>query len=132
MTQPTASQVIDKQVTRARRRLISQLLLGHIAVAWTIGLLLTAGWMIAEPYAMTSPPEWLRWTVLGGAVGMLSCVAVFQTIRKSPCELRRHLALDGRFGLRERGRRDQLDALPAFHPGRCCSAHRRANSSQGS
>ena len=56
MTQPTARQIIDKQVTRARRRLVTQVLLRHLAVAWAIGLLLTAGWMLAEPYAVAKSP----------------------------------------------------------------------------
>jgi septal ring factor EnvC (AmiA/AmiB activator) len=102
MSQPTARQVIDKQVTRARRRLITRLLLRHIAVAWTLGLLLTAGWMIAEPYAVANPPEWLRWAVLGGAIGVVTCIAILQTIRKSPSRTDAALALDDRFGLRER------------------------------
>jgi septal ring factor EnvC (AmiA/AmiB activator) len=102
MTQPTARQVIDTQVTRARRRLITQVLLRHLAVAWTIGLLLTAGWMVAEPYAVATPPEWLRWAVLGGSVGVLTLLAVLQTIRRAPSRTDAALALDDRFGLRER------------------------------
>jgi hypothetical protein len=102
MTQPTARQVIDTQVTRARRRLIAQVLLRHLAVAWTIGLLLTAGWMVAEPYAVATPPEWLRWAVLGGSVGVLTLLAVLQTIRRAPSRTDAALALDDRFGLRER------------------------------
>ncbi len=102
MTQPTARQVIDRQVTRARRLLIVQVLLRHLAVAWTVGLLLTAGWLLAEPYALISRPDWLRWAVLGGAVGALTIVAILQTVRRAPSRTDAALALDDRFGLRER------------------------------
>jgi len=102
MTQPTARQVIDKQVARARRRLIIQILTRQLAIAWAIGLLLTAGWMLAQPYAVANPPQWLPWTVLGGTVGALTLLAVIQTIRRAPSRTFAALALDDRFGLRER------------------------------
>ena len=47
MSQPTTRQIIAKQVTRARRRLVTQLLLRHLAVAWAIGSPITAVWMLA-------------------------------------------------------------------------------------
>src|ERR1043166_181819 len=102
MTQPTARQGIDKQVTRARRRLITQLLVRHLAIAWAAGLLLTAGWMLAEPYAVANPADWLHWAVLGGTVGVLTLGAVVQTVRRAPSRAEAALALDERFGLRER------------------------------
>ncbi len=100
--QPTARQIIDRQVGRARRRLVVQLLLRHVAAAWAVALLLTAGWMLAEPYLVASPPDWLRWAVLGGTAGVLSLAAVTWTARKAPSRTDAALALDERFGLRER------------------------------
>jgi hypothetical protein len=102
MSLPLACQILDKQVRRVRRRLVAQLLLRHLAIAWAAGLLLAAGWMLAEPHAVPTAPEWLRWAVLGGAVGVLTLLAVVQTIRRAPSRTDAALALDDRFGLRER------------------------------
>lgn len=118
MSQPTTRQIIAKQVTRARRRLISQLLLRHLAVAWTVGLAVTVLWMLAEPHAVANPPSWLRWAVLGGTLGTLTIFAILQTIRRAPSRTDAALALDDRFGLRERvvtvlSLTPDLDATPA-------------------
>jgi septal ring factor EnvC (AmiA/AmiB activator) len=118
MSQPTTRQIIAKQVTRARRRLIAQVLLRQLAVAWAIALALAAFWMLAEPYAVDKAVPWLSWAVLGGTVGVLSLVAVLQTIRRAPSRTDAALALDDRFGLRERtvtvlSLTTDLDATPA-------------------
>jgi septal ring factor EnvC (AmiA/AmiB activator) len=118
MSQPTTRQIIAKQVTRARRRLVTQLLLRHLAVAWAIGLALTAVWMLAEPHAVANPPSWLRWAVLAGSVGALTLFAILQTVRRAPSRTDAALALDDRFGLRERvvtvlSLAPDLDATPA-------------------
>src|SRR5438105_3390134 len=102
MSQPTTRRVIEMRVNRARRRLIIQSLVGQLAVAWAAGLLLTAGWMLAEPHVLASPPDWLWWVVLGGTVGTLMLLAIIQTIRRAPTSSDAALALDERFGLRER------------------------------
>ncbi|HEX4591333.1 MAG TPA: hypothetical protein VH120_15460, partial [Gemmataceae bacterium] len=118
MSQSTTRQIIAKQVTRVRRRLVAQLLLRHLAAAWAVGLALTAGWMLAEPYAVANPPSWLSWAVLGGTVGTLTLLAILQTIRRAPSSTDAALALDDRFGLRERvvtvlSLTPDLDATPA-------------------
>jgi hypothetical protein len=118
MSLPTPRQIIDRQVTRARRRLVLQMLLRHLAIAWAIGLLLTAGWMLVQPYALAAPPPYLNWWVLGGTLGVLSFVAIGQTIRRAPSRNDAALALDDRFGLRERvvtvlSLTPDLDATPA-------------------
>jgi hypothetical protein len=118
MSQLTARQVIERQVRRVRRRLIGQALLGRLAIAWAIGLALSAGWMLAQPYAVSNPPEWLAWTVLGGTVGVLSLVAILLSVRRAPSRVAAALSLDDRFGLRERtvtafSLTPDLDATPA-------------------
>src|SRR4051812_40664113 len=102
MSQPTPRQVIDRQVSRARRRLVAQLLVRHVAVAWAVALLVTAAWMLAEPFARPGSPDWLRWAVLGASAGVLTLLAVVQTARRAPSRTVAALALDERFGLRER------------------------------
>jgi hypothetical protein len=102
MSQPSTHQIVEKQVHRARRRLITQMFLRYFAIACAISLLLTAGWMLAEPYAVANAPDWLRWAVLGGTAGLLTLIAFVQTIRKAPSGTAAALALDERFDLRER------------------------------
>jgi septal ring factor EnvC (AmiA/AmiB activator) len=102
MSRPTACQMIDRQVARARRRLIAQALVRRLAVAWAVALVLTACWMLVEPYVLATPPDWLRWAVLGGTVGAFSLLAIVLTWRKAPSRTDAALALDDRFGLRER------------------------------
>src|SRR5689334_9678605 len=82
--QPTARQIIECQVGRARRRLVTQLLLRYVAAAWAASLLLTATWMLAEPFAVAAPADWLRWAVLGSTAGVLTFVAIIWTVRKAP------------------------------------------------
>jgi hypothetical protein len=102
MSRPTACQLIDRQVTRARRRMVAQLLTRTLAVAWAVGLVVAAGWMLAEPYALATPPDWLRWVILGGAITTFSLMAIAVTWHKAPSRTDAALALDDRFSLRER------------------------------
>jgi hypothetical protein len=118
MSQPTPRQVIDRQVTRVRRRLVIQLLLRNLAAAWAVGLLLCAGWMLVQPYVLPNSLPSLNWWVLGCAVGVFSGFAILQTARRAPSRTDAALALDDRFGLRERvvtvlSLTPDLDATPA-------------------
>lgn len=98
----SARTAIDRQVARVGRRLFFQGLLGELAVGWTVALVLTAGWMLAEPYAVASPASWLRWAVLGGCAAVMTAIAVVQAVRKSPTKTQSALSLDSEFNLRER------------------------------
>jgi hypothetical protein len=100
--QPAARKLVEQQVARVSRRLFVQLLLRHLAIGWAIALALTAGWMLVEPYATAAAPEWLRWAVLGGALGVMTLAAVGLTIRRAPSRTIAALSLDEVFGLRER------------------------------
>jgi hypothetical protein len=102
MSQPMARQLIDRQVARARRRLVMQLLVRHLIGAWAIALMLTACWLLAAPYVAASPPSWMLWVVLGASVGMTTLIAAIATWRAAPSRTEAALAFDDRFGLRER------------------------------
>jgi septal ring factor EnvC (AmiA/AmiB activator) len=71
-------------------------------VGWVIALAVTAAWMLAEPYAVNSAPDWLRWAVLGGSLGVMTLLGVALTIRRAPSRTAAALSLDELFGLRER------------------------------
>ncbi len=100
--QPATRKLVEQQVARVRRRLIVQLFLRRLAIAWTVALAVAAGWMLVEPYALAAPPSWLRWAVLGGAAGVLTLMAIILTWRGAPSRTQAALSLDELFGLRER------------------------------
>jgi hypothetical protein len=94
--------VVAKQVSRVSRRLFVQSLLRYLAVGWSIALVVAIGWMLAQPYALTNPPDFLRWAVLGGLVGIATLVAIVLTILRRPTRALAALSLDSEFGLSER------------------------------
>src|SRR4051794_29225084 len=100
--QPAARKLVEQQVARVSRRLSFQLLLRHLVVGWAVALAATAGWMLAEPYAVANAPDWLRWTVLGGSLGVMTLLAIVLTVRRAPSRTAAALSLDELFGLRER------------------------------
>jgi hypothetical protein len=93
---------LERQVSRARRRLFLQTLLDALAWSWAVALLLSAAWFIAEPYLVKETAAWLRWAVLGGALGAGALAALVAAWLLSPSRLNAALALDARFNLKER------------------------------
>jgi hypothetical protein len=93
---------LDLQVRRARRRLFLQTLLDTLTVAWAIALAAAAGWFLLQPLVLAAAPPWLRWAVLGGAVGIGTLVALILAVCRRPSRVDAALALDNRFGLKER------------------------------
>src|SRR5439155_10686928 len=94
--------VVAKQVSRVSRRLFVQSLLRYLAVGWSLALVVAIGWMLVQPYALTSPPDWLRWAVLAGCVGVATLAAIVLTIVRRPTRALAALSLDSEFGLRAR------------------------------
>lgn len=93
---------IDHVVRSARRRLITQAWFERTAIAIAIGFAIGLTWFIVEPLVLESPPEWLRWTVLGSVVLLTGLVALLRSIRKAPSRMNAALEVDARFDLRER------------------------------
>lgn len=93
---------IDHQLRVARRRLFLQTLLNRLVVAWAAALAAAALWFLAEPYLIAARPDWLRWAVAGGLVGVGTLLGLVWAIRARPSPLAAALSLDERFGLRER------------------------------
>jgi hypothetical protein len=101
MARPTATP-LDRQLARARRRLIALALLHALAWGWVGALVLGAGWFLIQPYLVAEAPAGLRWYVLGGLAGAGTLVAVVLAGLRAPAPLAAALALDERFGLKER------------------------------
>ncbi len=94
--------LVRRQVTRVGRRLFLQTLLDSLVWCWVAALALAAGWFLLQPYILQANPEWLRWTVAGGLLGVGLLVAVVLAVIRAPSRLAAALSLDERFGLRER------------------------------
>src|SRR4051812_7785711 len=97
-----ARQIVELQVARARRRLFLQTLLHTCAAVWAIALVLSVGWLLAEPYLVTAPAEWLRWVVAGGLMLVATIAGIWLTVRRRPSQMAAALSIDQLFGLRER------------------------------
>lgn len=93
---------VHRQVRRAHGRLFWQTWLNGLPVCCSALLLLAAGWLMVQPYLMGSAEQWLRWTLLGGAVAVGAIVALMLALAQGPSRLEAALALDERFGLKER------------------------------
>src|SRR5262249_46788777 len=65
-------------------------------------LALAAVWFLLQPLILGSPPEWLRWAVAGGCVGVGAVLAVVLAVVRAPSRLAAALSLDEKFNLRER------------------------------
>ena len=93
---------VDRAVRVARRRLFAESLLRRLVSMWVVGLLLALLWFVAEPLLLAAPPDWLRWTVLGGLLAGTTIAAGVRSVRKAASPLDSALDLDSRFELRER------------------------------
>jgi hypothetical protein len=92
----------DRQLTRVRRRLFLQTLLEMLVWCWIGALALSAGWFLTEPYLRLDAEAWLRWTVAGGLLGVGFVLAIVLAALRVPSRVAAALALDERFGLKER------------------------------
>jgi septal ring factor EnvC (AmiA/AmiB activator) len=93
---------LQRQLARARRRLFLQGLLDGLTLAWAAALALAAGWFLLQPHLLPDALPWLRWAVLGGLVAASTLAAVTFSVIRRPRPVGAALALDERFGLRER------------------------------
>jgi hypothetical protein len=94
--------LLDRQIYRVRRRLFLQQLLVYLAWSWVGALVVASVWFLVQPLLIQDPPVWLRWTVLGGCLGVTAIGSVLLAVFKAPSALTAALSLDERFQLRER------------------------------
>jgi hypothetical protein len=94
--------LVQRQIARVGRRLFFQTLLDCLVWCWAGALVLSAVWFLLQPLVLTTPPEWLRWTVAGGCVGVGAILAVVLAVVRAPSRLAAALSMDEKFNLRER------------------------------
>src|SRR4051812_31273265 len=91
-----------KQIRRARTRLFWQAWLDAVPLSAAALLALAACWLVLEPFLVGHGDLWWRWAVVGGSLALGAVVALVLTWRRRPSPLDAALALDRRFGLKER------------------------------
>jgi hypothetical protein len=94
--------VVQRQVARVSRRLFFRTFLDALVWCWVGALVVSAGWLLAQPYAVASPPWWLGWSVTAAALAVGTLLALLVAVLRSPSRLDAALLLDEKFALRER------------------------------
>ncbi len=97
-----AQSLLDRQLTRVRVRLFLSSLLTLLAWSWLTAVLLAACCILIQPWVLPGAAENARWLLAGGLGALATLIAVALTIRRAPSLVGASLALDERFGLKER------------------------------
>jgi hypothetical protein len=99
----TPLSAVERQVSRAGRRLFVQTLLNHLVWAWSIALGISALWFVAQPWLLSADTEgWVRWAIAGGVFTAASGVGLWRAWLTAPTRVTAALELDQRFKLKER------------------------------
>jgi hypothetical protein len=93
---------LQLQLRRVRRRLFLQGLCDSLVIGWAAALALSACWLLAQPHVAAGAPPLARWGTVGGVTLLATIVAFAVAIARRPTSLTAALALDERFGLKER------------------------------
>src|SRR5262245_24439097 len=93
---------LQRQVTRAQRRLAAQSILNSLTWCWVAGILGLAVWFLVQPLVLDQPPGWIRWGVAGSLLGIFTIVGIARGWLRAPTRLAAALSLDSKFGLKER------------------------------
>ncbi|MFO0844401.1 MAG: hypothetical protein U0797_18725 [Gemmataceae bacterium] len=102
-----ARSLLDRQLARVRRRLFLNGLLTNLARCWLAATALGAVWVVVQPYLLGGGQESLRWVVLAGLGLAATGAGIVLATRRSPSRVAAALALDDRFGLKERATTSQ-------------------------
>jgi hypothetical protein len=93
---------VERQVLRVGRRLFLQAFLDRLAWCWAGALAATTAWLLIQPLVAGPPATGLRWIVLGSALAAGTVLALLLAWWRAPSFLAAALALDEKFGLKER------------------------------
>ncbi len=94
--------LVLQQVRRVRRRLLLQIAVESLVLAWAGGLLLTAFWFLLRPFAFNELGEAVRWGVPAGLLGASTLGGLLLAWLRRPNLVASSLALDEKFDLKER------------------------------
>ena len=108
-----ARQLVLQQIRKVRRRLLLQVVVESLVLAWAMGFLLTTLWFLARPFAFAGLGESVRWTVPAVMLGLSTVAGLILGWMRRPNLIASSLALDEKFDLKERV--TTLLTLPAEH-----------------
>jgi hypothetical protein len=97
-----ARALVEKQVRRVRMRLFFQVVVQSLVLCWAIGLLMTMFWFLLRPFAFVEFGDTVRWSVPAVLLGMGTMAGVVLAWIRRPSVTMSSLALDEKFGLKER------------------------------
>ncbi len=93
---------LRRQLRRVRRRLFLQTLLDGLVTGWVVALAASAAWFAAQPHLLPASRPSLRWALAGGALALVTLAALARALLRRPSAVDAALAIDERFGLKER------------------------------
>jgi hypothetical protein len=93
---------LQRQVTRVSRRLFLQTVLDSLMWCWTGAFVVAGVWFLVQSAGVVTAEPWVRWAVAGGAVGLATVLAGVLALLRAPSKVAAALALDEKFGLKER------------------------------
>jgi hypothetical protein len=97
-----ARALVEKQVRRVRMRLFFQVVVQSLFLCWAIGLALTMFWFLLRPFAFADLGDTVRWSVPAVLLGLGTISGIVLAWIRRPSATMSSLALDERFGLKER------------------------------
>ena len=92
----------QRQLRRARRRLFLQLLLDALVIGWSLALIVSACWLVAQPHLFGQASRLLNWSIAGATVALATIAALVVAAIRRPSPITAALIFDERFGLKER------------------------------
>ncbi len=98
----TTRQLVVKQVSRVRRRLLFQKILESLILAWALGLLLATVWFLVRPFAFRAASDGVRWGVPAAILALSTLGGVILGWLRRPNLVASSLALDEKYDLKER------------------------------
>ena len=93
---------LERQLTKATRRLFLHTLLSCLFWGWFLTLLISAGWFLAQSQITGPMTPSMRLMVAGGLIGVATLVGLILALLRAPAKVAAALLMDERFGLKER------------------------------
>jgi hypothetical protein len=95
-----ARALVETQIRRVRRRMFWNVIAESVMLGWAFAFGLATCWFLVRPF--TGSDEAVRWGIAGGLFGFGTLVGIGLAWARRPSAVAASLALDARFGLKER------------------------------
>jgi hypothetical protein len=97
-----ARALVESQVRKVRIRLFLQVLVHRLVLCWAAGLLAAMLWFLVRPFAFAAADDAVRWAVPCGLMLLATIAGWMVAWWHRPDHVKSALALDEKFGLKER------------------------------